>query len=117
MSSGTSKNQLTRLSSQIFGLGECISLLDATINGSKLPTYNQVIRCYMYYQQYQPGETKRKMTQKVLDQIIPFYMKANIPMIHEEKEFEKIWKAVQSNAKLRAIPSKRRNNLLLKKSE
>jgi len=99
MSSVTSK--VTRKSSEIYGLGECICVENATINGSKLPTYNQVIRCYMYYQQYQHGETKHKIAQKVLGKIIPFYMKANIPMIHEEKAHEKIWKAVQNNAKLR----------------
>ena len=109
MSSVTFQKKLTRKSSEIYGLGQCISVLDATINGSKLPTYNQVIRCYMYYQQYQPGETKHKMAQKVLDQVIPFYMKANVPMIHKEKAYQKIWKAVQNNAKLRAIPSQRRD--------
>ena len=49
------------------------------------------------------------MAQKVLDQVIPIYMKANVPMIHKEKAYKKIWKAVQNNAKLRAIPSQRRN--------
>ena len=107
MSSVTFQKKLTRKSSEIYGLGQCISVLDATINGSKLPTYNQVIRCYMYYQQYQPGETKHKMAQKVLDQVIPFYMKANVPMIHKEKAYQKIWKAVQSSSL--AIPSQRRD--------
>lgn len=102
------KVKITRKAAEIFGLGKSISIDDAEITGSRLPTYSQVIRCYMYYQQFRPGETKYKMAQQVYNQLILFYSKGNIPMIKEGKGCEKILKVVQNNAKLRAIPSSRR---------
>ena len=40
----------TRNTAKIFGLGDAISIVDAEITGSHLPTCRQVIRCYMYIQ-------------------------------------------------------------------
>src|ERR1044072_832550 len=39
----------TRKSSTVFGIGRKISDEDANINGCRLPTSNQVLRCLMYH--------------------------------------------------------------------
>ena len=78
----------TRNTAKIFGLG------DAEITGSCLPTCRQVIRCYMYMQEHQTSKhqckTKYEMAKTVLEKIIPFYCKANIPLISERKACQKI---------------------------
>ena len=40
----------TRRQSQIFGLGAKITIEDAEITGLRLPTNEQVLRCFKYHQ-------------------------------------------------------------------
>ena len=100
----------TRKTAEIFGLGKGITVADGTITGSRLPTSRQILRCLMYH--YQQGITQSKTRNQaariVLGQVIPFYGKANIPMISEIKTCQKMVKLLDDNAKLRAIPIARR---------
>ncbi|KAG8171349.1 hypothetical protein JTE90_007601 [Oedothorax gibbosus] len=100
----------TRMSSTIFGLGSGITEEDCTITGSRLPTNLQVLRCLMYHLQegVRINRTKWESAKIVLAKITVFYEKANIPMISERKACEKMIKLLDDNAKLRAIPCKRR---------
>jgi len=101
----------TRLSSNIFGLGSKVTCHDSKINGSKLPTNLQVLRCMMYHieEGLHENRTKWESSKLVLSQVKLFYEKANIPMISERKACEKIIKLLDDNAKLRAIPLNRRS--------
>ena len=64
-----------------------------------------------YTQEYQTvntnAKTKYEMAKTVLDKLIPFYCKANIPLISEGKACQKIIKAVDENVKLRRIAKQR----------
>ena len=102
----------TRKAKSIFGLGKGITEDDSQIAGSRLPTRRQVLRCMMYHLQKgaSKNETKWDCAKTVLLQVVPFYGKANIPMITERKACEKIVKLVDDNNKLRSIPVKRRSS-------
>jgi len=54
------------------------------------------------------NQTKWQSGNLVLQKIIPFYQKANLPMISDKKCIEKILKLVADNAKMREIPMERR---------
>ena len=54
------------------------------------------------------AQNKYEMAKTVPEKTIPFYCKANIPLISERKACQKIIKAVDENAKLRRIPKQRR---------
>ena len=98
----------TRSGRKLFGLEKSILMADREITGAKLPTYSQIIHCYLSLQQYQPGQTKHKTAKDVFGKIISFYNKGNVPLILEDKACQKIIEAIQSSAKLRTIPSHRR---------
>ena len=99
----------------VFGLGNAISTGDATITGSELPTYRQVLRSLMVHCQ-----TVDKLTNKntykwnaakiVLSRVAEIYAKAGIPMISEIKPCQKIIAFMKENAKLREIPTTRRQS-------
>lgn len=78
-----------------------------------LPTSNQVLRCYMFYkkQRLAINRTKSDNAKIVLRKIMPFYEKANIPMITEKKACEKVFMLFQKNAKLRELPTNRRSSV------
>ena len=40
----------TRLTNEVFGVGGGITTADKEITGSRLPTSDQGLQCYMYYQ-------------------------------------------------------------------
>ena len=65
----------------IFGLGPSITQDDLNITGSRLPTSKQVLRCFLSHQNYHAEKnlTKRDCAKKVLEKVLPFYNKANIP--------------------------------------
>jgi hypothetical protein len=111
----TSNIRETRESAAIFGLGAGITELDEGITGCRLPTNEQVIRCYMFHrnegsaQGTASNRTKRDNAKIVLDKIIPFYLKGSIPMISEKSSCQKIVELVEKNAKLREIPVNRRS--------
>jgi hypothetical protein len=101
----------TRHASAVFGLGNGITELDAKITGSRLPTSMQVLRCLMYHIKngVHESRTRFQSAKIVLSKILPFYQKANIPMISKIKACEKLLKLIDENAKIRAIPIKRRS--------
>ena len=100
----------TRKGAEIFGLGSGITSTDSQITGSRLPTNQQVLRCYMYHQQQGAPSRQIKLVTAnlVLTQVSEFYRKANIPMISDTKACQKIIKLADDNAKLRSIPAARR---------
>lgn len=100
----------TRKGAEIFGLGSGITSTDSQITGSRLPTNQQVLRCFMYHQhQGAPSrQTKFETAKLVLAQVSEFYRKANIPMISDIMACQKIIKLADDNAKLRSIPVARR---------
>ena len=100
----------TRKSAEIFGLGKGITTSDSQITGSRLPSCQQVLRCFLYHQQRGASsrQTNFETAKIVLAQVSEFYKKANIPVISEIKASEKLIKLANDNAKLRAIPVSRR---------
>ena len=95
----------------IFGLGSGLVQDDSIITGSRLPNCRLVLRCFMWYLSDGSSEnrTKWESANIVLSQVSTFY-KANIPLISERKACEKIIKLLDENAKLQAIPLKRRTS-------
>ena len=77
-------------------------------SGSWLPTYKQVIRCFVFHRQEGTSEgttsnrTKRDDAKIVLEKVIPFYFKWNITMVLAN--CEKIIEFFEKNAKLWQIP-------------
>lgn len=67
----------TRKSTELFGLGPAITEEDSEINGSRLPTYGQVLRCFLYYYKNQRKGTAAK---SVFPKIEMHYIKAGITM-------------------------------------
>lgn len=102
----------------IFGLGHAITEGDSEIFGSRLPTAGQVLRCFMFFNKKHASTgyvTKYDNAQLVLNKVVPFYQKANIPMIAKKKCWEKILALAEKNAKLREIPVARRNSVTTQK--
>ena len=57
-----------------------------------------------------PNRTKRDNAKTVLENIIPFYLKWNIPMVSEKWGCEKSVQLFEKNAKVREIPVGRRSS-------
>lgn len=109
-SSSRLQTPTTRQSAKVFGLGSAITEEDAEITGARLPTCNQVLRCLMWHIQ-EGASTHRSRWESaklVLIKVAAFYTKANIPMISERKACERMINLLDDNAKVRAIPIKRR---------
>ena len=58
----------------------------------------------------QSNQAKLKCAQLVLDQVVKFYKKANIPTITHKKAAEEIIKVAEKNYALRAISIARRSS-------
>lgn len=101
----------TRKSTEVFGLGCKISKDDEQITGSRLPTCLQVLRCLMYHIGDGTTESRSRWeaAKLVFCKVAVFYEKANIPIIAERQACEKIIKLLDHNARIRAIPIKRRS--------
>ena len=116
MAKAVKKAKKTRESAAIFGLGAGITEKDKEITGCRLPTNEQVIRCYMFHrnegsaQGTSSDRTQRNNAKIVLEKIIPFYLKGNIPIISEKRACEKIVELFEKNAKIREIPIDRRSS-------
>ena len=84
---------------------------DSIITGARLPTNRQVLRCLMFHVQDGAVEnrTKWQSAKLVLSKVVLFYEKASIPIISERKSCEKMIQLLEENAKIRAIPFKRRS--------
>jgi len=102
----------TREKKAVFGIGSGITEADAEMKGCRLPTNEQVIRCYMFYRQAGLSlmRSSRDNAKIVLKKVIPFYQKANIPTITEKRACEKIIELCEKNSKLRALPLDRRSS-------
>src|SRR6218665_1788920 len=70
----------------------------------------QVLRCLMRHIEsgVQEGRTKFQSAKRVFLQIAAFYAKVIIPTISEINSCERLLRLLDDNAKLRAIPNKRR---------
>jgi hypothetical protein len=116
MAKAAKKARNTRESAAIFGFGAGITEKDEEITGCRLPTNEHVIRCYMFHQREGSAQgkasnrTQRDTAKIVLDKIIPFYLKGNIPMLSEKSGSQKIVELVLKNAKIREIPVDRRSS-------
>ena len=107
-----SSTPLTRQSSVIFGLlGGGITEVDGEITGARLPTGQQVLRCLMYHLQSgsKKNNSKWETCKVVLEQVVDFYAKANIPINSHRIYCTKMIQLMVENAKIRAIPIKRRD--------
>ncbi|KAJ4930285.1 hypothetical protein JOQ06_019290 [Pogonophryne albipinna] len=108
-----------RSRSLVFGLGASITNADGMITGAKLPSGRQILRCMLYNCDVQlhdkrpgmNGALSRFMAAKVvLEQVRPFYAKANIPMVSDRGACNKMVELVDVNNKLRRIPQARRSS-------
>ena len=93
-STPTSAAKVTRKTAEIFGLGSEITASDAEITGSRLPTCCQVLCCLMYHLQKGVSESRiRTEAAKIVPaKVLPFYGKANIPVISEIEACQKMIK-------------------------
>jgi len=66
-----------------FGVGTAVTKEDAEITGSRLPSNKQVLRSYLYFRANPSEKNQRKVdyAKMVLNQVMQFYSKANIPTI------------------------------------
>jgi len=85
------QSRQTRHSSMLFGLGNAITVDDAEIHASRLPTCEQVLCCLMYHIQEGASDnrTRWQSAKLVLSKVAVFYEKANIPIIAERNACEK----------------------------
>lgn len=102
----------TRNAQAVFGLGAAVTLEDKHIRGARLPSANDVLRCMMFHcrEGNTINRTRYQSAKLVLEEVMPFYDKANIPMLVEKKCCAKIVKLLDSNNKLRAISVSRRQS-------
>jgi len=96
----------------VYGMSPPITHYDGHTRGSRLPTCEQVLRCYWFNCQNPTltNQTHRVSAKIVVRELLPFYKKAPIPTITEKKVEKKIISLATRNAKLRAIPVGRRNS-------
>ena len=103
----------------VFGLGPTITDADAIITGAKLPSGRQILRCLLHNCDTQlhakrPGLTgavsRFQAAKIVLEQVRPFYGKANIPMVSDRRACEKMIALLDANNNLRKIPKERRSS-------
>ncbi|KAK5901429.1 hypothetical protein CgunFtcFv8_026302 [Champsocephalus gunnari] len=90
--------------SLVFGLGPSITSEDGIITGAKLPTGRQILRCMLAKKPGANGALSQfEATKGVLEQVRPFYKKANIPMVSDKRPCHKMVDLVNANNKLRKI--------------
>ena len=70
----------------VYGLGPAVTSTDSDITGVRLPTCRQVLRCFIFHVEHPKSKnvTKRDSAKIVLEKVLPFYAKANIPIIIRE---------------------------------
>ncbi|KAI4828698.1 hypothetical protein KUCAC02_022776 [Chaenocephalus aceratus] len=82
--------------SLVFGLGPSITSEDGIITCAKLPTGRQILRCMLAKKPGANGALSQfEATKGVLEQVRPFYKKANIPM--DGSKLRKISQAKRSS--------------------
>ncbi|KAI4830172.1 hypothetical protein KUCAC02_001822, partial [Chaenocephalus aceratus] len=98
--------------SLVFGLGPSITSEDGIITGAKLPTGRQIIRCMLAKKPGANGALSQfEATKGVLEQVRPFYKKANIAMMSDKRTCHKMVDLVNANNKLRKISQAKRSIL------
>ncbi|KAJ8007589.1 hypothetical protein DPEC_G00095600 [Dallia pectoralis] len=74
---------------------------DGIINGAKLPTGCQMLRCMLAIKPGANGVLSQfEAAMVVLEQVWPFYMKANIPMVRDKHACHNVVDLVNANIKL-----------------
>ncbi|KAK5898735.1 hypothetical protein CesoFtcFv8_008284 [Champsocephalus esox] len=97
--------------SLVFGLGPSITSEDGIITGAKLPTGLQIIRCMLAKKPGANGALSQfEATKGVLEQVRPFYKKANIPMVSDKRACHKMVDLVNANNKLHKISQAKRSS-------
>lgn len=103
----------TRNETHVFGLGAKVTISDAEITGNKLPTNEQVLRSFRFFQEVGNGtkfHSKFEIASLVYEKIIPFYVKAGIPTLSDKRCKQKIIDLVDNNRKFRSIQIDKRND-------
>ena len=102
----------TRNKNKKFGLNLGITESDQHILGNKLPTKEQVLRCFMYHHKDGKGDSKKISAQKVYEQILPHFEKGGILMKHEKSCKENIIALYDKGyvKKVLKIPKERRES-------
>ncbi|KAI4799919.1 hypothetical protein KUCAC02_016457 [Chaenocephalus aceratus] len=91
--------------SLVFDLGPSIT------TGAKLPTGRQILRCMLAKKPGGNGALSQfEATKGVLEQVRPFYKKANIPMVSDKRACHKMVDLVNANNKLRKISQAKRSS-------
>ncbi len=102
--------------SLVFGLGPSITSEDGIITGAKLPTGRQILRCMLAKKPGANGALSQFEAAKVvLEQVWPFYKKANIPMVSDKRACHKMVDLVNANNKLRKISQAKRSSVITAK--
>ncbi|KAK5878165.1 hypothetical protein CesoFtcFv8_025599 [Champsocephalus esox] len=97
--------------SLVFGLGPSITSEDGIITGAKLPTGRQILRCMLAKKPGGNGVLSQfEATKGVLEQVRPFYKRANIPMVSDKHACHKMVDLVNANNKLRKISQAKRSS-------
>ncbi|KAJ8003316.1 hypothetical protein DPEC_G00147060 [Dallia pectoralis] len=93
--------------SLVFGLGPSITSEDGIITGAKLPN----LRCMLAIKPGANGALSQfEAAMVVLEQVRPFYNKANIPMVRDKHACHNVVDLVNANNKLRKIYQAKRSN-------
>ncbi|KAI4815765.1 hypothetical protein KUCAC02_005892 [Chaenocephalus aceratus] len=96
--------------SLVFGLGPSITSEDGIITGAELPTGRQILRCMLAKKPGANGALSQfEATKGVLEQVRPFYKKANIPILSDKGACHKMVDLVNANNKLRKISQAKRS--------
>ncbi|KAJ7985890.1 hypothetical protein DPEC_G00345160 [Dallia pectoralis] len=93
--------------SLVFGLGPSITSEDGIITGAKLPN----LRCMLAIKPGANGVLSQfKAAMVVLEQVWPFYKKANIPMVRDKHACHNVVDLVNANIKLWKISQAKCSN-------
>ncbi|KAJ8012773.1 hypothetical protein DPEC_G00046360 [Dallia pectoralis] len=97
--------------SLVFGLGPSITSEDGIITCAKLPTGRQMLRCMLAIKPGAYGALSQfEDAMVVLEQVRPFYKKANIPMVRDKRACHNVVDLVNANIKLRKISQAKCSN-------
>ena len=96
---------------QVFLLGRLPSISDRTITGNRLPTYRQVLMCFLSYRsEYRNKTGARNAANMTIREVLPFYIKAGIQTCLQQNMAAKV---IQLDDKLKKLMKglKRRDSL------
>ena len=91
-----------------FLFGTSASLTDKEITGSRLPTVKQVVLSFLVHHA-EDNSTLRDAANATVQKVVPFYCKARIPMIAQQKMTEEVLKLYQEMRSLMKISPARRD--------